>query len=202
MCIFGGGSSGPDPTEVARQSEERRAARIREGTASINTQFDRFGSDFFQGIEQKALDFFNPQLQDQFSDTKEGLVKNLARSGNLTGSVGVRRLGELTEALAKQQAQVGNKARSIGLAAKGDVESNRAQLIQNLAASADPFAAAQAAAASAASISAPAEFTPLGDVFTKFANLATPQIAAARQGFRNPVSGFFGPQTSSATVVR
>ena len=201
MCI-GGGSSGPDPSEVARQAEERRAARIREGTASINTQFDQFGPDFFQGIEQSALDFFNPQLQEQFSDTKEGLVKNLARPGNLTGSVGTRRLGELTEALAKQQAQVGNKARSIGLAAKGDVEGNRAQLIQNLAASADPFAAAQAAAASAASISAPAEFTPLGDVFTKFANLATPQISAARQGFQNPASGFFGPQTSSASIVR
>lgn len=201
MCI-GGGSSGPDPSEVARQSEERRAQRIREGTESINAQFDQFGPEFFAGIEQKALDFFNPQLQDQFANTKEGMVKNLARSGNLSGSVGTRRLGELTEELGKQQAQVGDKARAVGLAAKGDVESNRAQLIQNLAASADPFAAAQAAAASAASISEPAEFSPIGDVFSKFAGLATPQIGAARQGFQNPASSFFGPQTSSSTIVR
>ena len=93
-----GGSSGPDPGDVARQSEERRAARIREGTAGINQQFESFTPEFFGGIEQDALDFFNPQVDEQFFDTRERLVKNLARSGNLSGSVGARRTGELTEA--------------------------------------------------------------------------------------------------------
>lgn len=202
MCNpFGGGGGGIDADAVARQAEERRAQRVRQGTASINTQFEGFTPGFFQGIEQDALDFFNPQLQSQFSDTREGLIKNLARAGNLDGSVGARNLGELTEELATQQGFVADKARNFGQGARADVESNRANLIQNLAASADPFAAAQAAAASASSLTAPPEFSPLGDVFTKFANLATPQIVAAQRGFDNPASILFNNQRGSATNV-
>lgn len=198
MC-FGGG--GPDPSVIARQSEERRAGRIREGTASINEQFEGFTPEFFGGIEQDALDFFNPQVDEQFFDTRERLVKNLARSGNLTGSVGARRAGELTEAQAKERAAVADRARNIGLGAKADVESNRASLIQNLAASADPFAAAQAAAASAQSLTAPPEFSPVGNLFTKFENLATPQIVAARAGFDNPASRLFPSLKDTSTIV-
>lgn len=200
MCNPFGGGSGPNPDKVARQAEERRAARIREGTVSINEQFDQFGPEFFGGIEQDALDFFNPQLQKQFGSTREGLIKNLARSGNLAGSVGARKLGDLTEELGIQQAQVGDKARGFGSRARADVESNRAQLIQNLAASADPFAASQAAIASAQSLTAPPEFSPLGDVFTKFTNLASPQIVAARRGFDNPASSLFGPDDRSRLI--
>ena len=200
MCFPGGGGSGPNPDEVARRAEDRRAARIREGTVSINEQFDQFGPEFFGGIEKDALDFFNPQLQKQFGSTREGLIKNLARSGNLDGSVGARKLGDLTEELGTQQARVGDKARGFGNRAKADVESNRAQLIQNLAASADPFAASQAAIASAQSLTAPPEFSALGDVFTKFTNLASPQIIAAQSGIRNPASSLFGIRDSSSLV--
>ena len=201
MCNPFGGSSGPDPSEIARQSEERRAARIREGTAGINEQFERFTPEFFGGIEQDALNFFNPQVDEQFFDTRERLVKNLARSGNLSGSVGARRTGELTEARSKERANVADKARSFGLNAKADVESNRAALIQNLAASSDPFAAAQAASASAQSLTAPPEFSPVGDLFTKFENLATPQIIAARAGFNNPASRLFPGLKDTSTIV-
>ncbi len=198
MC-FGGG--GPDPSQVARESEERRAGRIREGTASINKQFEGFTPEFFGGIEQDALDFFNPQVDEQFFDTRERLVKNLARPGTLSGSVGARRTGELPEARAKERATVADKARGFGLNAKADIERNRASLIQNLAASADPFAAAQAASASAQSLTAPPEFSPVGDLFTRFESLATPQIVAARAGFNNPASRLFPSLQDTSRVV-
>ncbi len=189
MCdIFGGGSSGPDPAQVARQQEAERAARVRKGTRAINEQFAQFDPSFFQGIEQSALDFFNPQLQDQYGDTRETLIKNLARSGNLQGSVGARRLGDLEEELSTQQARIADKARSIAQGARADVERNRAALLQNLAATADPFAAAQAAGAQAQALTAPPEFSPLEDTFKKFSDLARPQILGARYGFKNPAS--------------
>lgn len=199
MCFFG--NSGPDPSVVARQSEERRAGRIREGTANINQQFEGFNPEFFGEIEQSALDFFNPQLTEQFQGTREGVVKNLARSGNLSGSVGATTLGNLFAERAKQQARIGERARGIAGEAKAGVERNRASLIQNLSATADPFAAAQAAGASAASLSAPQQFSPLGDAFSRFSNLASPQIQAARAGIDTPFSGLFRPSGNSQTIV-
>ncbi len=198
MCFGGGGGNA---AEDSRQIEAARAKRVREGTADINTQFEGFDDAFFGGIKQNALNFFNPQLQSQFTDTREGLIKNLARSGNLSGSAGAAQLGDLDEELGKQQALVGNKALNFAQQARGDVENTRSNLIQNLAATADPFAASQAANSQAIALSAPQEFSPLGDVFTKFAGLATPQIAAAQRGFNNSASRLFGPRSGSITQV-
>lgn len=201
MCIGVGGSSGPDPSEVAREQEELRQKRIREGTQSINNQFARFDGGFFNRIESDANAFFQPQLQEQFFNTRENVIKDLARRGNLSGSVGARQLGDLNKELSTQQALLSDKARGFSNRAKGDIESNRAQLIQNLAASSDPFAAANAAAASAEALTAPPEFKPLDDLFTKFANLATPQIIANDRGFRNPASLVFGNSQNRQTIV-
>lgn len=197
----GGGGGGSDAAAVARQQEERRAQRVREGTQAINQQFAQFDPAFFQGVEQSALDFFNPQVDDQFFGAREGLIKNLARGGNLSGSVGARRLGDLTEELATQRARIADKARGFAQGARADVEGNRASLIQNLAATADPFSAANAAAAQARALSAPPEFNPLGDLFVRFENIATPQIIAARSGFSNPASALFPSLQPRTTTV-
>lgn len=202
MCNpFGGGDSAGDAAAERRRAEAERAARVREGTKSINQQFARFDDSFFSGINQDALDFFNPQVMSQFEDTQEGLIKNLARAGNLSGSVGARRLGELTEELGTEQARIADRARGITQGARGDIESSRSALIQNLAATADPFAAANASAAQAKALTQTPQFEPVGDLFTKFLNLASPQIVAAGRGFQNPASMLFGGGGGSSTVV-
>lgn len=200
MCFGGGG--GGNAVEDSRRIEAERAERVRQGTADINQQFAGFNDAFFGGIEQNALNFFNPDLQRQFTDTREGLIKNLARSGNLQGSAGAIKLGELNAERARQQALIGDKAKGFAQQARADVENTRSNLIQNLAATADPFAASQAANAQAVALTAPPEFSPLGDVFTKFTNLATPQIIGRNRGFNNSFATLFGPGAGSATDVR
>ena len=189
--------------EIARQQETQRTARITQGRASIGKQFEQFDDPFFSGVEQSALDFFNPQLEDQFQTTREKLIKNLARSGNLNASTGARQIGDLQKALGEQQGIVGNRALGFANDARADVESNRSALLSSLNATADPFAAANSAAARAQSLSAPQQFSPLGDLFSKFAGVASQNIAAAQRGFRNPASSLFGPSSSggSSTIV-
>ena len=190
--------------EIARQQEAARAARIAEGSASIDKQFGQFDDSFFDSIRQSALDFFNPQVKDQFTNTREGLIKNLARQGNLNASTGARQLGDLQKAFGEQQGVIGNRALGFATDARADVERNRSDLMASLSATADPFAAANSAAARASTLSAPKQFSPLGDLFTKFAGTAATNIDAARRGFDNPASALFAPQQvgSSSSIVR
>lgn len=178
---------------IARDQEAARQARINEGTESINSQFARFDEPFFGGIQQSALDFFNPDIDRQASDTREMLIKNLARSGNLDGSVGAKAFGDLEEEAARQRSLAADKARGIANDARGQVASNRTQLLNQLASTADPAAAAASSAAAAESLTAPQQFQPLGDLFGQFANIGAQQITGARQGFENTASRVFGP---------
>lgn len=74
-----GGSA--DAATAARKAEQERPKRITGGTARIDEQFARFDEPFLNSVEQTALDFYISQLRDQFDDTREGMIKHLARGG-------------------------------------------------------------------------------------------------------------------------
>lgn len=198
MCIFSAPKD--NSAQIAREQETQRQARITEGTSSINTAFEGFNDDFFGGIEQSANDFFNPQIDRQLGRTRESLIKNLARQGNLNASTGARQLGDLDLAGQEQRATFANQARGAATSARADVENNRANLLRQLQASADPSAAAATSAAQAQALSAPQQFSPIGDLFTKFANNSAVQINAARRGFNNPASLIFSPTAGGGTT--
>ena len=203
MCIFSPPKD--NSAQIAREAEAQRQGRITEGTSSINSAFSGFDDSFFGNIEQSANDFFNPQIDRQFDRTREGLIKNLARQGNLNASTGATQLADLDTAGREQRASFADKARGFATNSRADVENNRASLLRQLQASADPAAAAATAAGQAQVLSAPQSFSPIGDLFTKFANNAAVQIGAANRGFGNGSSLVFGPGSGggggSSTVV-
>lgn len=202
MCM---GAPSDNSAEIAREADAARQARIDQGTTHINKQFAAFDDPYFQGIQQSALDFFNPDLDKQAENTRETLIKNLARSGNLDSSFGAKTFGDLDEETARQRAAVADRARGFATDARGRVENERSQLINQLSATADPAAAAAASAAAAQSLSAPPQFEPLGDLFSKFINIGAQQVAGARQGFDNPARKFLGstiPAPNSSDSVR
>ncbi len=198
MCIFSAPKD--NSAQIAREQEEQRRARITEGTASIDSAFAGFDDSFFGGIEQSALDFFNPQIDRQFDRTRETLIKNLARQGNLNASTGARQLADLDTAGQEQRVTFADKARGFATSSRADVENNRANLLRQLQASADPSAAAATAAAQAQLLSAPPTFSPIGDLFTQFGRNAEVQIENARRGFNNPASLIFKPDLSGSTT--
>ncbi len=199
MCIFSAPKD--NSAQIAREQEEQRRARITEGTASIDSAFAGFDDSFFGGIEQSALDFFNPQIDRQFDRTRETLIKNLARQGNLNASTGARQLADLDTAGQEQRVTFADKARGFATSSRADVENNRAEIIRQLQASADPSAAAATSAAQAEILSAPPSFSPIGDLFMKFGRNAEVQIENARRGFNNPASLIFKPDLSGRTTT-
>ncbi len=198
MCIFS--SPKDNSAQVARDAEAERQGRITEGTSSINSAFSGFDDSFFGNIEQSANDFFSPRIDRQFDDTRETLIKNLARQGNLNASTGATQLADLDTSGREQRVSFADKARGFATDARADVENNRNNLLLQLQASADPAAAAAAAAGQARVLSAPPSFDLIGDLFTKFANNAAVQIGAANRGFGNPSSLVFSPNAGGSTT--
>ncbi len=199
MCIFS--TPKDNSAELAREAEAQRQTRITQGTGSINSAFAGFDDSFFSGIENDANAFFNPQIDRQFDNTREGLIKNLARSGNLNASTGARQLADLDSAGQEQRATFANRARGIATGVRTDVEGNRANLLASLQASADPAAAAATANAQAASLSAPQQFSAIGDLFSNFGNIAATQLEGRNRGFNNPASTIFGPASSGGQTI-
>lgn len=201
MCTGGGGGS-DDAAKEARKAEEARQKRIEEGTKSINEQFARFDEPFFNSVEQAALDYYVPQLHDQYGDTREGVIKRLAREGNLEASTGSKQLGDLTDAANFGYTQVADRARSLSSQQRARIEQEQSRLLSQLSATADPAAAAAQSQAASLALTAPPEYSPIGDVFARFGQNAAKQIEYAREDYKNSFSPLFGPSGKGYTFVK
>lgn len=199
MCI----TPDNDAAEQARRREQERQRKIEQGRGRIDSAFSDFGDEYYAGLKDDYTGYYMPKIEDQYNDARESLVFDLSRSGNLQSSAGATQLAELDEAFAKQQAAYQDKAEGFVSDAKGNVQNAQHQLYTQLSQSADPAAAARASAARAEQLSAPPEFSPIGDLFGKFAQQGSNTIAAERAGYKGAGLGLQPPKLrSSERVVR
>ncbi len=203
MCLDWFSSAPEDNSaEIARQQEAARQARIDSGLTQIEDVFSKFDDGYYGGVSQSYLDFYNPQLEDQYDDARRGLTLSLARTGNLNSSSGARKIGELTELFNKNQAQIGNQAVDVGHQARGSVESSRDELTNQLYASANPESAVDSALSRADFLSRPQVYSPLADAFGSFVDTVATGMLAEKQGYRGFNSGLFNlPKGGSAKVI-
>lgn len=205
MCLdflFGGGKSKDDGgAAAARAAEQARQAAIRTGTENVNKTFSQFDDNFFGGISKAHADFYGPQIEKQYHDARRDLVLKLGQSGILNSTGGQRKLSDLDLAAARQRSSIADQGLSLAADARNRVEDSRSNILAQLTASADPTAAATAAAARAKSLTAPPAFSPLANLFSSFADLGTSAvIGAAHRGETGP-SLFGAKKGGSATVV-
>jgi hypothetical protein len=100
----------------ARAEEEARLARIRQGTAKIDQTFAGFDDGFFNDYRNNIMNFYQPQIDDQFGDAQDDLTYAFARAGTLNSTMANEKSADL------------NKAYEVGLAdlladAQGQVNS-------------------------------------------------------------------------------
>lgn len=190
--------------EIARQQEEERQARIREGRAAIDSHFSQFDDPYFNQYQTAYLDYYQPQLDRQYQDARRKLVLGLHQGGGLQSSAGASRLAELQSAYAEQQNLLGNRAMDAVNDLRGRIEAARNDLYSQNRASADPSAVASAAAAQAGILSNPPSFSPLGNVFSTLTDFGTLGLAAERAGYPGFNTGIFssGSSKGSSKVVR
>lgn len=191
-----------DAAAQARADEVARQGNIREGTNSINSTFDsQFTDDFYKGLQQKSLDYYLPQVDQQYKDAQKQLTFSLARGGNMDSSTRAEQQGKLQQLYDTNKQSIADQSASYANTAKNNVESARADLISALNSTGDASGAASSAINRATVLSQPAPFSPITDMFATFAgNLGTQaQIErnAALAGTRpTHNTGLFGNKNS------
>lgn len=178
--------------EIARQEEERRQASIRAGRASVDATLGAFDDDYFSGISDAYARHYMPQLDRQYRDAHETLVKQLASSGLSASSVAARRLSDLAEAMEAERQGIASRGVDAAHAARGDIEASRADLYEQLASGLTPADAASRAAQIAAQSRQTPTYSPLGAVFSSILTPAGNVIAAEAAGHRGTGLDLFG----------
>jgi hypothetical protein len=125
-----------------------------------------FNDPFYQAKAQAYLDFYNPQLQEQYGDAKEDLTYGLANAGLLRSSAANKENADLFKQNQFQQIGLNQQAQAEATKLKQQVADEKSALISQLMVSADPDLAANQAAAAAKTLQSPNNaWDPLSEVF-------------------------------------
>jgi len=179
MCIFGGGK-GDSGAGEARAREEARQASIRDGMSRVDGIFSKFNDDFYNSRATAYTDYATPQVEDQWKKAQDELTFALSRSGLLNSSVAAEKQGDARRQYDRQKQAIASTGQDYSNQARGDVEKNRSDVIGQLNATADPFAAAAAANNRSAMLNAAPAFQPLGMVFQNIASNIGTQMESKR----------------------
>ena len=156
---MGGKSGGGNEAALARQEEQERQARIREGTTRVNTIFDgQFNDGYFDQQRQRYVDYAMPQLDDQRNKASKELLFAMDRSGQLEGSTRADLSGELQKRYELQNQKVRDDGLAYSTQARTQVEGARGDLIGMLNATGDAEGAANSAVSRASVSPNPKKF--------------------------------------------
>lgn len=183
--MAGGGKSGAKQASreatQARQDEEERQQRIRQGTQSIEQKFgDQFTDGFYQGRRDAYTAYATPQLQDQYADTQKQLTYALARGGNLNSTYRAEKEADLSKLYALRGQEIADKALDYETQARNSVASAKAGLINELQATGDAELASRNAVERATTLSRPEAYSPLAQLFADFTSGLGVQAAQER----------------------
>lgn len=202
MCLGGGGSAKRAAAQQ-RADEEARQARIAQGRQSIDDTFNStYNDDFFGNIGKTYSDYYNPQVDDQYNDTKKKLTFNLGRQGILGSTEAGDQFAKLEDKYGQERQNIANNGLQAVQTARGNVEQSRNQLYSINNSTADPAAAANSARDALKSITTQPSLTSLGSLFAEFLNNASAPAAsvAATQNYGN--TGGFNFNNSGGNPVR
>lgn len=175
------GSTRSGPGKTTYRQVYENVPTLQTSTENVPGQFT---DDFYTGLKDTYENYYRPQLQRQEGDADRALKINLARSGNLTGSVGSRQIGRLAEDKATQERSLSDQAIKYSNDARTKNEQTRGNLIGQLESGAGIENVANQASAAAATATAPPAFSPLGDLFKNY----TAAVANASLAAGNPAA--------------
>lgn len=158
-----------------------------------------FDDNFYSGLEQKYLDYANPQLQSQYDEARRQAEYELEDRGLTSSTAAGNRWKKLEEQYDKYRTDVASAAKGYAQRTRGDIENARTNLINQVSLTEDPAAAASGAVRVAAQYSEPPAFDPLGQfVFDVGQGL---QAESARRGYQ-PLFGaqLFGKEKKNGSI--
>lgn len=170
--------------EAARVREEARQARIKTGQTNIDNTFAGFDDNFYSGRKSAFLDFYQPQIEDQFGDAQKQLTYGLARNGILNSTMAADASGKLSKDYATNWASIVSKADADVNALKSNVANEKSALTAQLNATADADRVTNDALGRTQQMfETRPDYNPLGDIFSgvgdAFSNYNTAQTNRA-----------------------
>jgi hypothetical protein len=194
MCFFGGGSGGAkaqaaqqqQQADEARADADKNAAALTTGKANIDSAFSGFDDNFFNGLAKNYTDYATPQLEGQYGLAKKNITYALARNGTTRSSIAGDEFGQLAKQYATNQTGIAGTGASYASKARSDVQSNKADVTNQLFASNEADSANVAALSAAKSLATPPSFSPLGNLFTNIS------AVAAQNKLASDASGGYG----------
>jgi hypothetical protein len=154
----------------AREEEEARQARIREGTARIDRTFGDFDRAFYDDYRNRVMAFYQPQLDNQFADARDDLTFAFARAGTLNSTMANRKNADLTEAYQVGLAELLSDAEGKVGQLNSRINTEKSNLVSLLNATGDADRASnEALARSQVLFEAQPDYDMLPDIFNGFA---------------------------------
>ncbi len=155
---------------------------------SITTQTDTgqrtggFDDSFYNKYKQAVLDYYMPQVSDQYSDAQKELTYRLGRAGTLTSSAANDQVAKLAKQNLLNQAQVYNQADTAAGDLRTQVAGEESKAVSQLYATEDPDIAANQATDAVKNISLQQpNLSPLSTLF----NLGTIGGANILKGYNS-----------------
>lgn len=168
-----------EEAERARQAEIRRQQNISEGQGIISDMFSQFDNNFY---DQRAADysaFARPQLDQQYNQSMQGLVRSLARTGNLNSSMRGQAMADLQEQYNRGLLTIADQGNRYAGDARNAIEAARGNLISQNASLADPGTIRSLAQSQVSSLSSSPSYSPLQNLISALSKSSPGGVNAA-----------------------
>jgi len=201
-ALTGGGNSGSSQPEYesAAEAEARRQLKVDAGLEEIEKVFSKYDQDFYDKSSDAYLDYYEPQLDDQFKDGLKELQFALARGGRFGSSTEVDKKAKASEDYGIQKNELASGAIKAANDSEAAVTAAKRDMTNLNQVNANPDLAASLSNSQAGILNQPPKFDPLLDVFGNITEgLAKRDEIENRKKLRDRIQNF--DNKSSATLV-
>ena len=161
-------------------ADQQFAEALKNGLYTGVSKQGGFGDEFFNKRRQAYIDYYTPQIEDQYGKAKKKLTFSLARSGTLDSSIRAQKTGELQKLFDQNKQKIADEALASTSQARNAIEDARSGLVSQLNATGDAEGAANSALTRASALSQPAAYSPLSQLFGDFVSGLGTQAAMER----------------------
>ncbi len=111
---------------------EGRTQYVNEATDQINAAYSGFDDDYYKSFENQFVDYYRPEIRDQYNTAQKGVTYGYADKGGLDSSAAVKDFADLLKKKREVEGGVATNALSASDQFKANIESQRRGLISDV----------------------------------------------------------------------
>lgn len=170
--------------------QQQHDTAVAQGKKAIDSAFQQFTPNYFNGVATAYQNAYNPQLDNQYAQAKDKMIAALAGGDQLDSSTGAYQMGQLDKTYGTARANIANQATDAENQLKSTVSNTETNLYGLNSQAADPLQMASSAQAQAGAIVAPQSYPTLSNVFGDALNTASTALRANMNSMYPGVGGY------------